>query len=81
MRYYCFDFFSNYFCFNFFSGKFWNRNVPSGVPYVYIIFNTFVTCDDFSELIRKISPPYIFLVYIPSHHKILVPIGLVAKEI
>ena len=28
-----FYFFSNSFCFNFFSGKYWKRNVPSGVPY------------------------------------------------
>ena len=34
-RYYCFDFFSNSFCFNFFSGKYWKRNVPSGVSYIY----------------------------------------------
>ena len=28
----CFDFLSNSFCFDFFSGKYWKRNVPSGVP-------------------------------------------------
>ena len=30
---FCFDFLSNSFCFDFFSGKYWKRNVPSGVPY------------------------------------------------
>ena len=28
---YCFDFLSNSFRFDFFSGKYWKRNVPSGV--------------------------------------------------
>ena len=29
--------------------------------YVYVIFNTFVIYDNFSDLIRKISPTYDFL--------------------
>ena len=36
--------------------------------------------DHFSELIRKISPSYnLFWIYILSHHKIPVPIGVDAK--
>ena len=47
---------------------------------IFVISNTFVTNDNFSELIRKISPTFIFfLIYILSHHKIPVPIGLDAK--
>ena len=47
-----------------------------------IISNTFVTHDYFSELIGKVSPTNIFFsIYRPSHHKIPVPIGPVAKEI
>ena len=35
---FCFDFLSSilvsiFFCVDFFSGKYWKRNVPSGVPY------------------------------------------------
>ena len=47
--------------------------------YIYVISNTFVTNDNFSELIRKISPIYNFFEFILSHHKIPVPIGLDAK--
>ena len=49
------------------------------VAYIYFISDTFVTYGNFSELIRKISPTYIFLIYILSHHKIPVPIGLNEK--
>ena len=41
--YYCFDFLSNSFCFDFFTGKYWKRNVPSGVPYTDINENPIST--------------------------------------
>ena len=48
---------------------------------IYIISNMFVTHDNCSELIRKISPNYIILsIYKLRHHKILVPVGPFAKE-
>ena len=34
-----FLFFSNSFCFTFFPGKYWKRNVPSGVPYDTVDFH------------------------------------------
>ena len=47
---------------------------------LYVISSTFKTYDNFSELIRKISPTTIFfLMYILSHHKIPVSIGLDIK--
>ena len=52
------------------------------VALIHIISSAFVTYYKFSELIRKISPTYniFFSIYRPSHHKILVPIGPVAKS-
>ena len=49
--------------------------------YIYIISHTFVTYDNFSELIRKISPTYNFSVDKTGRHKILMPKGPIAKEI
>ena len=61
----------------------WVNNLTCRLShYIYIISVTFVTHDNFSELIRKISPTKIFFsIYRPSKHRILVPIGPVAKEI
>ena len=36
-----------FFCFNFFSGKYWKRNVPSGVPYISV-YNCLLVRLDFS---------------------------------
>ena len=50
--------------------------------YIYVVSNTFITYNNFSELNRKISLTLIFfLIYILSRHKIPVPIGLDAKAV
>ena len=46
-----------------------------------ILYYIKYTCDNFSELFRKISPADIFLIYKPSPLKILVQIGPVVKEV
>ena len=47
----------------------------------YIIFNAFVQHEYFFEMIRKISPTdNFFSIYRPSHQKVLVLIGPVAKD-
>ena len=56
------------------------RKLPNEYVDVSIMSNMFVTYDNFSELIRKIRPTYIFfLIYILSNHQIPVPIGIDAK--
>ena len=50
---------------------------------ITFVANTLVTCFNFSELIRKISPTHIFLgeICILNQRKFLVPIGSAAKEL
>ena len=49
---------------------------------IYVVPNLFISKNDFTKLgTEVIASIYFFWIYTLSHHKIPVPIGLVAEEI
>ena len=55
------------------------KHADCRIIFMYIHVQYVCNVRYFSELIKNISPTYIFLIYILSHHKIPAAIGLDAK--